>query len=317
MRAKSIGAFLLISMAAVGCQRNCQDECLDRSYVHEYGVSVGSDHWVKSGKSGQVISFMRDGVRITQTYTNGVLDGPCYYTFPHSEQVQCVESYSNDVLTSKVIYRTSGTPHQSVVYESPDVCVTTVWYETGNPKSIEKCEGSMLVTGEYFNAMNQNDSWVYNGNGERNTRDEFGNFICLDTYSSGFLTQKTTYYPNGSPKEICDYNDNLPHGTRKTYYPGGEPMAIEAWHNGEQNGTTIIFQDGEKYAEVSYLSNKRNGLERRFRDGCVVTQEITWADDKMHGPTFTYAGDTTQTDWFHKGRLTSRSNYESFAIPKK
>jgi len=318
MGAKSISAVFLVFAMAVSCQKSSnQDDCINRSFIHEYGVSVGGEHWNTCGKNGQVISFLRNGVCLTETYSEGVLNGESVYTFPHSEQTERVEVYANGNLCNQVYYSLSGTPRKSIHYESPEQYTVTEWYETGNPKSIEKYERSLLLSGEYYNEMNQKDSWVYNGNGERMTRDEMGNFICLDTFNSGVLTQKTYYHPNGTPKEICAYVNGVPHGERKTYYPGGEPMAIETWMNGEQNGTTIIFQNGEKYAEVPYLSNKRNGLERRFRDGCIVTQEVTWADDKMHGPTFTYAGDTIQTDWFYKGRLTSRSNYESFAMPKK
>lgn len=301
---------------ATSCQRSVEPDFLERSYIHEYGLPVESDHWIRYGSSGQILTTQHDGVICTQTYANGMLDGESSYTFPDSPQIHRVETYANDFLTKETIFHLNGVSQQTIEYQGPQGRTITTWYDSGLPKSIEKYEASHLIQGEYFTSQNEKDSWVHNGFGERASRDNEGNFVSLDTFENGNLTSKTYYHPNGAPREITPYANDVIHGQRKTYYPGGEPMTIEAWDNGQQTGVTVVFQDGEKHAEVPYLGGKKNGVERRYRDGAIVTQEVTWKDDQMHGPTYTYGGDNIQTDWFYKGRLTSRSNYESFAVPR-
>jgi antitoxin component YwqK of YwqJK toxin-antitoxin module len=246
-----------------------------------------------------------------------MLEGESTYTFPYGSQIQSVEVYSKGQLISQTIYDVTGMPQHAVVNSNDEIRTMTTWYPNGSPKSIERYDHHLLITGDYYTSDNQRDSWIYDGNGERITRDSEGNCISLDTYSCGQLVLKTHYYPSGHPMEIAQYMDGVLHGERKTFYQGGEPTAIETWNLGQQSGTTVTFQNGEKYAEIPYLANKKNGLERRFRDGSIVTQEITWHDNQMHGPTFTYTGDneTMICDWFYKGRLTSKSNYDSFALP--
>jgi len=291
--------------------------CVDQQFVHKYGVPVDSGQWMESEKNGKVISTLRDGVVVTQSFAHGRLNGESTYTYPNSEQVEKKEVFCDDVLVSEVRYSCAGDPLFSLEYSAPNVWRETHWYETGHARSIESFERGLLITGEYYTLNNQKDSCIYNGMGERMSRDSWGNFISLDTFHGGELASKTTRHPNGSTFEIIPFAGGQVHGERKSFYPGGDPMAIETWINGQKNGITRIFQNGEKYAEVPFLAGKKNGIERRFRDGSVLTQEITWFDDKMHGPTFTYVGDSVQTDWFYKGRLTTRTNFESFAIPRR
>ncbi|MBA3238525.1 MAG: hypothetical protein H0T62_09305 [Parachlamydiaceae bacterium] len=320
MLSRSMFGSLFISLISAGCQQQSiiQEECLDRSYVHPYGLEVEADHWVQCGRNGQVVSFLQDGSRITQNYADGMLEGESSYTFPYSSQIQCVENYWHDKLLSQTTYDASGMPQHAIVNSDDEIRTITTWYPSGSPKSVEKYDRHLLVTGDYYTPNNQRDSWVYDGQGERITRDYVGNCISLDTYKCGELVLKTLFYPNGHPMEIAPYMDGMLHGERKTYYDNGEPKAFESWSLGQQNGTTVIFQNGEKYSELPYLAGKKNGLETRYRDGSVVTQEITWLDDQMHGPTFTHTGnnETMLCDWFYKGRLTSQSNYESFNLPK-
>lgn len=319
MLSRSMFGCLFILLIGTACQYSKnQEECPDCSYVHSNGVEVEADHWVQCGRNGQVISSLHNGSRITQTYVDGLLDGESTCTFPNSSQIQHVENYSKDRLVSQSIFDESGMPRYSIVYSEPEMRTITSWYANGGPKSVEKLDRQLLITGDYYTPGNQRDSWVYDGKGERIARDDEGNFVSLDTFHCGELVMKTHYYATGHPMEIAPYSGGLLHGERKTYYPGGEPMAIETWHGGQQSGLTTIFQNGEKYSEISYLNNQKNGLERRFRDGTFVTQDITWLEGQMHGPAYTYTGDneTMLSDWFYKGRLTSRANFESFGLPK-
>lgn len=290
---------------------------VEQTYLQKYGVKVRPDYWHSVGQNGQVLTTLRNGVRVSQTFANGMLNGESTYTFPNSDKLEKLEVHNNDVLVKQVFYHTSGIPYKSTEYSAPDIYTETVWYDTGHPKSVEKFERGMLVNGEYYNEKNQRDSWIYNGIGERLTRDDYGHFLSLDAFRGGQMVLRTTYYPNGSPQEIIPYTNGIINGERKTYYPGGEPMAIENWNNGIQNGITVIYQNGEKFAEVPYLNGKKNGIEKRFKDGSSISQEITWYDGKMHGPTFTYVGKSTQTDWFWRGRLTTRSDFEAVGFPRR
>lgn len=309
------GCFFIL--AASACQSiKDQSDCFDCTYVHPYGVPVEGDRWVKNGCTGQKIISWRDGVTVTQAYVDGLLHGESSYSYPHSSQIERIEHYENNNLKKQVFYTWAGVPKQSVEYGPAEERTITVWYESGNPLSVETYQGQKLITGKYFNITNQQDSWVYQGDGERITRNEMGHFVSLDAFKNGELVSMTQYHPNGSPREIASYEKGVLHGERKTYYCGGEPMSIEMWDRGEQTGVTVVFQDGEKFAEVPFVNGKRNGIEKRFREG-VVVQEITWKDDKMHGAVHTFCADgQIQTDWYYKGRLTSRANFESFAIPK-
>ncbi len=319
----AFAALLLLS----SCQRSVPaasclpcpttEPCVEQKCFHKYGNEVQPDYWVDCGRNGQLITTQRNGVVITQSYANGMLNGQSTFSYPHSEQAERVEMYENDQMVSQTFYQQSGMPINSIEYSSPDISTETIWYENGNPKSTEKYERGMLVSGEYYDLQNNRDAWVSDGYGERNSRDSLGSLVSLDTFRNGELTSKVIQYPNGTPKEVIAIANGQINGERKTYYPGGEPMSIEFWNNGQQHGLTTIYQNGEKYAEVPYNNGRKHGVERRYRDGSNVTQEINWNNDQMHGQSNTYYGDSVQTDWYYNGRLSTRSNFESFAVPKK
>ncbi len=316
MRSKSM-SLLFIFLATVGCQKPVErEECLERTYEHEYGLPVEAELWEDSGQNGKVFTNLRNGVSVVQNFQNGLLEGESSYTYPHNSQIERVEYYSSDKLVSQVFYSCAGNPERSIFLTFPNIRTITDWYEHGNPRCIETYEDDLLISGEYYSLQNQCDGRIYNGNGERFVRDELGVLVSQDYFHSGKLMQRTFFYANGSPREVCSIMNDVLHGERKTYYPGGDPMAIEKWNNGRQTGLTIVFQNGEKFAEVLYQDNLKHGIERRYRDGCIVTQEITWVNDLKHGPCVTYHGDVVDTDWYYKGRLSTRANFESFALPR-
>lgn len=314
MQLRNIPNLIGLALLTAACNPpTCSpNDCVDQTYVHKYGVRVRPDYWVERGQNGQVISTMRDGVMVTQSYNAGELHGESCYTFPNSSKVAKSEYYENNSLLKENEFYPSGVLKETCEWTGPKSCTVTCWYECGTPRCVEKFEDGRLLSGKYYNTKNQCDSWVYNGEGERFSRDCNGHFICHDDFLGGAVIRRTYYYPSKGPKEIISFSEGVPHGERKTFYPDGSPCSIESWENGRQNGTTVIFQNGERYAEVPYLDGKRNGIERRYADGHNLSQEVTWYNDQMHGPTFTYVGDSVQTDWFYKGRITSRSNFESY-----
>lgn len=326
MRFRNLPVLLGVALLATACSNTtckksvpCQTDngCVDQAYVHKYGVRVRPDYWVDRGQNGQIVSTMRDGVVVSQSYCAGELHGESSYSFPNSNKICKSEVYKNNDLHKENEFYHSGAPKQSCEWTGPNCCTVSCWYECGTPRCIEKFEDGRLLIGEYFNLNGQRDSWVYNGEGERLTRDCNGCFLCCDEFYGGEVVRRTYYFPRKGPCEIISFMDGVPHGERKTFYPDGSPCSIESWENGRQNGTTVIFQNGERYAEIPYLDGKKNGIERRYADGYNLSQEVTWYNDQMHGPTYTFAGDSTQTDWFYKGRMTSRSNFESYYAPSK
>jgi antitoxin component YwqK of YwqJK toxin-antitoxin module len=307
-----------MSFLICSCQRSgTQEPWLEQKYIHKYGLEVQPDYWVDSGCNGQLVTQQRDGVTITQTYSNGLLNGICSRTFPHSDQVEQMETYCNDVLVSQVTYSSFGIPLRSLDLQSPGITTETIWYETGTPRSIENYQNQRLISGEYYTSKNQCDSRVSEGNGQRISRDMYGMQMSVDTFENGVCVRKTSQYPNGAPRDISSINNDQLHGERKTYHPGGEPQTIENWSNGHQDGVTTLFQNGERYAEVPYSNGQKNGVEVRYRDGNVVIQKITWLNDQQHGPTYIYNGDKVQEDWYYYGRPTTRSTFESFGLPKQ
>src|SRR5690606_18588493 len=109
-----------------------------------------------------------------------------------------------------------------------------------------------------------------------------------DKLEEGILVERTLYYPNGTPKEHVTYNNSIIDGLKKTYLPDGEPATVEEWDNGYQHGLTIIYQHGEKFAEIPYNRGRKDGIERRYRDGKDLFQEVTWVEG-LEGPTRNYA----------------------------
>lgn len=316
-------SLLGMSLFATACTHTAREsdecfnanECVDQVYIHQYGVRVRPDYWSERGKNGQIVSTLRDGVVVTQSYSGGELHGECSYTYPNTNKVCRSEVYENNVLQKETHYYRSGAPKQTSEWTSPNCKTISCWYECGAPRCVEKFEDGHLLMGEYFNKKGDRDSWVYNGNGERLSRDSNGYFLSHDEFHGGELCRRTYLYPTKGPREIVCLKDGIPHGERKTFYPDGSPCSIETWENGHQNGNTVIFQNGERYADIPYLDGKKNGIEKRYIDGAHLSQEITWFNDQMHGPTFTYVGESVQTDWFYKGKMTSRSNFESYYAP--
>lgn len=313
MKSKYLIGLLPIIIATTACTRTCSDdECVvDQTYVHKYGVAVPSDFWTSSGEHGSVISTMADGVVITRTYAAGLLDGDTSYTFPHSYQIQKTETYNQGTIVKETEFFFDGTPKREVLYDSPlGLKTVSTWYMSGTPKNIEQYSGDLLLSGQYYTLQNQQDANINNYEGTRLVRDDYGQLVTTDDVRGGQLTLRTTYHPNGSPKEQAPYQNGQMHGTKRTFHPAGEPNTFEEWSDGLQHGQTVIYQHGEKYAEVPYVNGNKHGVERRYRDGQEMVQEISWENGQLHGPSTTYVGETAKSDWYFQGAPTSKSDFE-------
>lgn len=309
-------ALLTIGLAVASCNSPYENDDLvvDETYMHRYGMEVPEEHWTASGEHGQVISTLKNGVIVSKTYDAGDLHGPASYTFPHSQAIEKEEIYHRGQIEKETRNYYSGIPNQETLYSGGNKFITT-WYETGSPKSKEEYHQERLVKGEYYSPEHALESKVENGAGTIMQRDSYGLLLYVDTIANGQLSMRTSYHPNGSPKEITPYVNNLPEGERKTFLPAGEPSSIELWSKGQQNGVAIIFQNGEKAAEVPYKDGLKNGVERRFRDGETLVEEITWVNGQRHGSAKTYIANTINTEWFFKDQGVSKSDFDYMSTP--
>lgn len=287
-------------------------EVVDETYVHKYGLEVPPEDWTARGEHGKVISTLKNGVVVTKHYSGGTLEGDTTYTFPHSELVEKVETYSNGKIIKEVNYYLSGVPLQETLMKPDGSKDTKFWYENGSPKSIEQYDSEGLLTqGQYYDGRNQLEARIDNGEGIRHMRDAYGQLISKDTIQGGELTTRTTYHPNGSPNEVTPYISGVIDGERKTYFPAGEPNTVEQWVGGKQHGMTIQYRNGEKISELTYVNGTKTGIERRYKDGEDLIGEISWKNDQKHGPLKSYIGGNTQIEWYHQDKPVSKSKFDS------
>lgn len=286
-------------------------EVVDECYVHKYGVEVPARDWEERGREGQVVTTLKNGVVMTHNYVDGMLEGDSTFTFAHSDAIEKIETYSRDELVAETFFFRSGTPRQKIAYEgTPNRRTISTWFSNGNLHATEYFDRQYLITGEYMNIVGQVESKIADGNGSKSRRDAYGNLESMDNYQNGMLALTTTYHPNGTPKEMTPYSHGVIHGQVKQFLPSGEPLAIDEWTHGHRTGLTIAFENGEKISEAYYSNGMKNGIERIFRDGVTVAEEITWANDVRHGPSTTYVKDFVKTDWFFKGKPVTQIAFE-------
>lgn len=275
-----------------GCQREeyIQQpyEIVDETYVHKYGMEVTPQEWQTRGEHGQRITTLKNGVTVTENYSFGQLDGPTTYTFPYSSTIQRIETHQQGELIQEELSNLDGKPYQKVEYLGNNSKKVTKWYDQGHPQSVEELDGDILVKGEYYTLQGAQESQVVDRNGERTNRDLTGKLLSRDTIVGGHLYERTTLWPNNTPKEVISYKNGVIHGHRRTFSEDGAPQADEIWVDGLQSGITTLYVNGEKYAEVPYRNGVKIGVEKRYKDGSKLFEEITWIDGKQDGPSRTY-----------------------------
>lgn len=287
----------LVLLTAFSCQRATYDNTMvserpyavvDETYHHKYGFEVAPDEWQSRGEHGQKVTVLNNGVTSVQNYHFGELDGESTFSFPYSSVVERVQTFSKGSLVADETRYLGNTPKKRLELLGNGKKRITHWYENGAPERIEELEGDKIITGNYYNLSHQSESQVVQGNGSRTNRDVFGQLLSRDTIENGEMIERMSFWPNGTPKEMLPYKGSIVHGLRRTFYIGGEPNTVEQWQDGVQTGITVVYQNGEKYAEVPYLNGTKSGLEKRYRDGTQLFEEISWVDGQEKGPSRTY-----------------------------
>jgi antitoxin component YwqK of YwqJK toxin-antitoxin module len=313
MKIRLLSALALLTLAT-GCQtRPSPDDVVSEKYIHRYGVPIPADQWSDRGQHGQICSTRRDGVVVAKTYDSGQLHGECSYTFPHSSLIQKKENYDSNTLTSETHYYPNGVPQKQIDYDGSGSKTLTKWFDNGAPQRKEVYSGDSLSQAEYFNQNNQVESQVFEGEGVRTRRDNYGQLLSNDEIRNGQMVERKTFHPNGVPASITAYNQGVIHGQRCTYSMSGEPLTIETWVNDSQHGTTAIYQNGAKVSDQPYVQGIRHGVERRYRDGDQMVQEVTWKDDQQHGPCHSYFDNGKQTDWYFQGRHVNKQTFDALS----
>jgi antitoxin component YwqK of YwqJK toxin-antitoxin module len=300
----------LATLCAVSCNNHPIDDVVSQQFVHKYGFHVSEQEWEQRAQEGQVVTLLKNGVKITHSYENGLLHGPTTHTFPHSDVVEKLLVYDEAALLKECLYDSSGMPIQEEVYELDDRTILTLWDEKGVPLSVEQFDGELLVEGAYYTPEHQLEGEVIEGIGDRIRRDRTGLLLSHDRIENGVMASRTTYHANGQVHTVSHYHDHQLHGEQLKYSSQGKPLMILNWSHGVLNGPKTVFRSGYKVAEIPYLDGQKHGLEIHYDDLGNLTAEIEWRNDKKHGAKKLYSEEGTEVEWFHKGQLVSAEKFE-------
>ena len=301
----------IAGLSLCGCRSDGQnDQVVSQRYIHKYGYVLSKAEWNQSDYPGQVITNLKDGVTVTETYENSVLHGPTTYTFPHSQTVQHFYLYNQGVQVKEIHYNPMGMPVQEKVQLSPSRYAVTMWYHEGTPLLIEEFVENELLEGQYFTAANEIESRVEKGCGVRTLRDASGVLLMKEDIEQGFAAKRQTFYPNGAPESVAHYSHGLLDGEKKTFAQGGEPLSIEFYSQGHLHGTAAYFANGNKYLETPFFHGQKHGIEKHFVDGDILTQEVSWENGLRHGPTQIYLDNHIESQWFYAGDSVSKRKFD-------
>jgi len=296
-----------------GCASNSK-RCVSESYVHKYGLEVPESEWAARGGDGTVITTLESGVTVTKNYTGGKLDGETTYSFPHSDLIEKKEVYTDGRLDRVIVHSESGWPYEELAFMEGQVRKTR-WYKTGAPQAVETLEEGYVVNGEYFSQDNALESRVIEGEGLRIVRDAYGEHLYNEKIEEGDVVLQLSYHPNGVLKRETPYVGGEIDGIRKSYLPTGEPRTLEHFTAGAQQGLSVVYKNGTVWREVPYVRGERSGVEKVYKNGDEIVQEITWFEDKKHGPTRTYVGDHVTTKWYYMGDVMPKNKQPNWAKP--
>ena len=312
---KSYACFLIgfSLLFATGCSRKNNDHpVVSQKYIHKYGYAVSQQEFEEQGYPGQVITVLKNGITTTSSYEDGELHGPCTETYPNSQTLHSYSLYKHGDLVKQVLYDLSGMPLSEEIQLSDTRYSRTFWYAGGTPRSIEEYVGKELLEGQYFTTKNELESQVFKGEGKRIKRDAQGVLLSKEEIKGGFTTFKESFYPNGSPETIAHFLKGELHGEKKTFSPTGEPLAVVHYVNGVPEGLATFFKNGTREKELYYINGMKNGVERHYVDGEIVSAEIFWTNDQRHGPSTYYTEELAQVDYYYEGKPISKGRWEEY-----
>lgn len=306
--------FVLLGCAGAllsSCQSgDSLDQIVSQTYVHKYGFNLSEREWEEMSKEGQVVSSLKNGVKITASYENGQLHGPTTYTFPYSQAIEKCLAYDLGSLLKETLYDPSGMPVREEVYEFDNRTIITLWNEKGSPLSIEEYEDEVLIEGKYYTPEHILEAQVEAGFGERIKRNRSGLLLSKDTIENGLIAARTTYHPNGQIHTVSHYHDYQLHGEQLKIADTGRPLMKMNWNHGVLDGPKIVYRNGIKVSEIPYINGQRHGVELHYDDLGNLIAEIVWRNDKKHGCSKFFSEETDETEWFFNGQSVSAERFE-------
>ncbi|HSX11462.1 MAG TPA: hypothetical protein VLF94_07110 [Chlamydiales bacterium] len=308
---QKIPLFLIGSALITSCQSNSSiDQVVSQTFVHKYGFETSEKEWEARDKDGQVVTMLKNGVKVTRTYENGKLHGPTTYTFPHSSIVEKLLVYDAGTLLKESANDAAGMPLKEEIYEFDNRKVITVWDDKGAPLSIEEYDGEVLTEGKYYTPEHELEATVEASYGERVKRDRTGLLISRDEIANGTISSRTTYHPNGQVHTVSHYHDYQLHGAQLKFTASGRPLMELNWNHGVLDGEKVIYRNGSKVAVIPFIKGQKHGTEYHYDDLGNLTAEIEWRNDKKHGPTKLHSEEATDTEWFFKGQSVNAERFK-------
>ena len=293
-----------------GCVSNDMgNSVLSQKFIHKYGFDISEQEWESRDQEGQIVSTLKNGVKVVTSYENGILHGQTTQTFPNSSIIERVYVYDQGTLIKEVLNDKKGIPISQNAYEFDDRKIVTLWDDNGAPMSIEEFDGELLVEGSFFTPEHELEGVVESGFGERFRRDRKGLLLSRELIENGIVSRYTTYHPNGHVHSISNYHDYQLHGEQKKFTSAGKPLMDLQWDHGVLDGTKIVYRDGIKAAEIPYSKGQKHGTEVHFDETSNVTAEISWKNDKKSGCSRFYANNTEEQQWFYNGALVSQEKF--------
>ncbi|HEY4254984.1 MAG TPA: toxin-antitoxin system YwqK family antitoxin [Chlamydiales bacterium] len=303
--------FSIIPFLLAGCfSADTGNSIVSQKFVHKYGFDVSPQEWTARAQDGQIVATLKNGVKITSSYENGVLHGPTTHTFPNSSVVEKLELYDHGILLKEVAHDADGIPMREEVYEFDNRKIITLWDPKGAPISIEEYKGDLLLEGKYFNPSHDLEGQVAQGNGERVKRDREGLLILRDSFEKGNMVSRTSFHPNGQVHTISHYSDLSLDGEQLKFTASGKPLMKLHWNHGVLDGIKTVYRNGIKVAEIPYVNGQKHGLETHCDDLGNLTAEIEWKQDKKHGSSKLHSEEATEEDWFYKGQAVSHQSFD-------
>ena len=311
MRKRQIGLALTTVLLLSGCfSGDAGNSIVSQTYIHKYGFDVSEEEWQEREQEGLIVSMLKNGVKVTHTYENGLLNGPTTYSFPHSSVIEKLQVYAQGTLLKEVLNDPEGIPICEDVYEFDDRKITTLWDEKGVPLSVEEYDSDLLVEGKYFTSDHELEGQVEAGFGERYKRDRTGLLLSRDLIENGAVSTRTNFHPNGLIHSISHYHDYQLHGEQKKFTSAGKPLMDLNWNHGVLDGLKVVYRDVGKVAEVPYINGQKHGTELHYDDIGNLTAEIEWRNDKKHGSSRFFNNESTEAEWFYKGAVVSQQRFE-------
>lgn len=300
----------LLSLGLSSCGDD--NDVVSQHYIHKYGFEISEKDWAAREKEGQIVTVKRNGVTETRNYDKGLLHGKSTYTYPNSSMISKVEVYDLGVLLKEITHDEMGMPMREDAYEFDDRHIITLWDKFGTPMSIEEYDNGLLMEASYFNAQNELEAQVEQGEGCRVKRDRSGLLIEKDKIQNGVIANRTTYHSNGEVHTIANFKDYRLNGNFIKYTDTGKLLLQESWKDGTLDGikTTYRQLDGQKIAETPFIEGKKQGVEKRYDDDGYLSAEINWENNQKHGLASFYIRDDIYQEWYFRGKKVSHEKFE-------